>query len=97
MRVLYVDANVCLINPTANYSHYLSAMFSDVRFYGPGFVEEPDLVSGLGLLQILRTFRCCWGPRRLLGETGFDADCNRRFLAATHHTITRTNLYWHFR
>ena len=68
MRVLYVDANVCHINPTANLLPLLiRECFPDVRFYGPGFVEEPDLVSGSGLLQIATDLSMLlyWGPRRL--------------------------------
>lgn len=48
MRVLYVDANVWHINPTANQLPVLiQAQFPDVKFYGPGFSNPEDLALGL--------------------------------------------------
>ena len=63
-------------------------MFSGRPFHGPGFVEEPDLVSGLRALQIATPFDVALlGPATpFLGETGFDAIATPSlFLAATSH------------
>ncbi|MCP9830078.1 glycosyltransferase family 1 protein [Synechococcus sp. HJ21-Hayes] len=48
MRVLYLDANVWHINPTANLLPALvRERFPGARFYGPGFVDEGVLAGGL--------------------------------------------------
>lgn len=48
MRVLYVDANAWHINPTANLLPIMiRERFPAASFYGPGFVGDEELASGL--------------------------------------------------
>ncbi len=48
MRVLYIDANAWHINPTANLLPALvRERFPSTHFYGPGFVDDAVLASGL--------------------------------------------------
>lgn len=48
MRVLYVDANAWHINPTANLLPIMiGERFPAASFYGPGFVGDEELASGL--------------------------------------------------
>jgi len=48
MRILFADACFHTLNPTNNLMSNLVAWVSDdIRFYGPGFVSESELSSGL--------------------------------------------------
>jgi hypothetical protein len=48
VRVLYVDAHAIHLNPTATYLPVLfQEAIGNVQFYGPGFIAEQNLASGL--------------------------------------------------
>lgn len=98
MRVLYVDANAWHINPTANLLPVLiRERFPGTRVFGPGFVDEAVLSSGL------RAFADRHGPFdvALLGPAtpflGADTDADRGAIAslrryASHRLTDQTLL-----
>ena len=90
MKILYTDAHLHSLNPTNTLmSSLLAAATDDIRFYGPGFVSDSDLASGL--LRFMEET----GPydALVLGpNVPIFAQTQSEFLAAAHYARRYTAL-----
>lgn len=82
MKILFVGFNAKYINPTNQLTHRMLKLFSEVVFYGPGFVNDDELQQGL------ESFSAEHGP--------FDFICTSTQLAVDSDPTTTDNFYRQF-